>query len=172
MDLTEQLRFHQEHKIADKLKKCARSLLYLALFRLILLEFFWLFSDLCTALVVYFTYTNRTSLMAIFCLVNGIIGLIYSIAKGVSDMYFIIHYVNSTLFAIFLIFMFIFSVILYLAIILFSYLGYKTFRSGFDQQPRNNYNAQGNSGNQENDNVRGFVAFGGAGRTVGTNINR
>ena len=80
--MDENQRINEEYRIAYKLKCCSMSLISLAILHLVLFDFFWILTDLCSALIVYFTYNNRTNLIAIFSLVNGIIGLIYSVIKG------------------------------------------------------------------------------------------
>ena len=168
----DEIRFHVEHQVADKLKRCAKGLVILAILRFVLLDFLWLLSDLCSALIVYFAYTNRTSLMAIFSLVNGIIGLIYAILKGISDIHFIIRYVNSNLFAFFIVFIFIYSVLVYSLVIIYSYFAYKIFRPMFavpnyQQIPQGEHRTIiiTNQGRQ------GFIPFTGTGRPLGTNNN-
>jgi hypothetical protein len=50
------------------------------------MQFFGIFSDLITALIVYCCYNSKGKIMAIFCLINAVIGIIYTISIGSSDL--------------------------------------------------------------------------------------
>lgn len=181
--MDDELLYRLETAVAERLRSLTKSLCILAVLRLLLFDFLWMLSDLCSALIVYFAYTNRTSLMAIFSLVNGSIGLIYAIMKGVNDMYFMANYVQSTLFKFYLIFMFIFSVIVYSLVIINSYIAYKVFPSAWEHEQRyRQVNQNPNQGGQgvaaiyvvrQDGQVQraNFVPFGGRGQQVGTNVN-
>jgi len=116
--------------------------------------------------------------MAIFSLVNGIIGLIYSFVKGMSDIYFIQHYVNSNLFAIFLIFVFSYSVLVYSLVVFYSFWAYKHFPSSFgppqyQQMPQNpNDGSTHYIAVRTNNQRNNFTAFSGPGTQVGSNVNQ
>ncbi len=53
----------------------------LGLLRLASLDIMFLISDLLTALMVYFYATSKSKCMALFCMINGVIGIIYAIVK-------------------------------------------------------------------------------------------
>jgi len=129
--MDENQRINEEYRIAYKLKCCSMSLISLAILHLVLFDFFWILTDLCSALIVYFTYNNRTNLIAIFSLVNGIIGLIYSVIKGMYHISYLKETLNSNITTIYLFFLFAFSVIIYTFVIIYSYFGYKYFRPAF-----------------------------------------
>lgn len=68
-----------DHKIAEKLKICMYLLFFLAVMRVLALQFFWMINDLLAAFIVYCAYSSKGKIMAIFSLINGIFGIIYEI---------------------------------------------------------------------------------------------
>jgi hypothetical protein len=76
----------REEKISYNLRVTMYMLFFLAAFRILAAQYFWMLSDLLTALVVYCTYTSKSKMMAIFCIINGIMGIIYAITLGVMDL--------------------------------------------------------------------------------------
>src|ERR1700722_9563083 len=75
-----------KENVSNNLKYCMYGLFILAFFRIFALQFFWIFSDLMGTLIIYCTYTNRGKLVSIFCLINGVMGIIYAIAIGSLDI--------------------------------------------------------------------------------------
>ena len=73
-------------KTSDKLRMCMFMLFSLAIFRIFSLQFFGIMCDLITALIVYCTYTGKGKILAIFCLINAFLGIIYSIVMGSMDL--------------------------------------------------------------------------------------
>ena len=75
----------REEYIENRFKICILSLFLIASLRFVYLDILWSISDLISAFVIYYTFKSKSSLLAIFCLFNCAIGLIYSIAKAVND---------------------------------------------------------------------------------------
>lgn len=73
-------------KVTDKLRICMYLLFSLALFRIFSFQFYGLFSDLIAAAIVYCTYSGKGKIMAMFCLINAFLGIVYSISMGSMDL--------------------------------------------------------------------------------------
>jgi len=73
-------------KVSEKLRICMYLLFSLAFFRVFCLQFYGIISDLIAAFIVYCTYIGRGRIMAMFCLINAFLGIIYSIAIGSMDL--------------------------------------------------------------------------------------
>lgn len=153
---------NNDDDLTNKFKLSIIFLCVLAALRIFNLDILWTLSDLISAAVVYFTYTSKSGLMAIFCLVNGIIGIIYSIIKGVSDYsaaskaggikYF---FVVTVIFLA----LFVYSFLTY-----YSYKAFKEYKRDFGGQEQNN--APSSTYGSTNQDVQGnFKAFSGKGYT-------
>lgn len=73
-------------KITEKLRVCMYMLFALAFMRIFSLQFYGLISDLIAALIVYCTYIGKGRIIAMFCLINAFLGIVYSIAIGSMDL--------------------------------------------------------------------------------------
>jgi len=76
----------EESKIVEKLRICMYLLFVLSFFRLFCSQFYGLITDLIAGLIVYCTYTGKGRIMSLFCLINSILGVIYSISIGSMDI--------------------------------------------------------------------------------------
>ena len=75
-----------EINITEKLRISMYLLFSLSFFRLFCVQFYCLITDLIAAFIVYCTYTGKGRIMALFCLINAILGVIYSISSGSMDI--------------------------------------------------------------------------------------
>jgi hypothetical protein len=73
-------------KIINRLRISMYLLFLIAFLRLFCSQYWASISDLCTALIVYCTYKGKGQIMSIFCLINAILGIIYSISIGSMDI--------------------------------------------------------------------------------------
>src|SRR5688572_2863828 len=71
----------EEAQMTKKLHILTIMTVILAVSRLVSLEILLMFSDLLTALMIYFYSQAKNKCMAIFCMINGVIGIIYAITK-------------------------------------------------------------------------------------------
>jgi len=78
--------YDDSRKISDKLKICMYLLFSLAFFRIFCIQFYGIVSDLIAAFIVYCTYISKGRIMAMFCLINAFLGIIYSVAIGSMDL--------------------------------------------------------------------------------------
>jgi hypothetical protein len=122
-------RLEDEETLTLRFKYCAVGLLILALLRLVIFELNWMISDIISAIIVYFTYTSKSGVIAICCMINAMISLSYSISKLFTDTYFLLHFSHSTWFGFFTIFLFFLSTTLYFLIMFFSYSAYQFYGS-------------------------------------------
>lgn len=76
----------EESKIIEKLRISMYFLFLLSFFRLFCSQFYGLITDLIAALIVYCTYTGKGRIMSLFCLINAVLGVIYSISIGSMDI--------------------------------------------------------------------------------------
>jgi hypothetical protein len=76
----------EEKIIIEKLKISMYLLFILSFFRLFCTQFYCLITDLIAAFIVYCTYKGKGSTMSLFCLINSILGVIYSISIGSMDL--------------------------------------------------------------------------------------
>ena len=76
----------KHEKISDKLKICIIMLFSLSIFRIFCFQFYAILGDLFTAFLIYCTISKKGRMIAVFCFVNAIIGVIYSIALGSMDI--------------------------------------------------------------------------------------
>jgi hypothetical protein len=76
----------ESKKVTEKLRICMYLIFSLAFLRIFSLQFYGLFSDLVAAAIVYCTYTGKGRIMAMFCLINAFLGIVYSIAIGSIDL--------------------------------------------------------------------------------------
>ncbi len=151
-----------EEDISHKFKLSITFLIVLATLRIFNLDLLWTFSDLISAAVIYFTLTSKSGLMAIFSLVNGIIGIIYSIIKGVNDYKASLN--SSGIKFFYLIFVIFFSLFVYTFVSFYSYKAFKIYKRDFGSQSQNP--ASSSYGAIATDSKSNFKAFSGKGYTT------
>jgi len=168
-----------EDKLEGHYKFSGILILVLSCLRLISLDFFNIISDLITVCMIYCAYMQKSKLMAIFCLVNGVIGTLFA---GVA-FFRIISFLTGKFYTVivFLIILYAMLCYLYLGIISYFAMTYYTRGCPCDQNNAsnpNNFNSYNSSGerygginqpNQANQEETGtkFAAFTGKGVTVG-----
>ena len=76
----------ETQKITEKLRLFMYLLFLLAFLRIFSLQFYGLISDLIAGFIVYCTYISKGKIMAMFCLINAFMGIVYSIAIGSMDL--------------------------------------------------------------------------------------
>ena len=152
---------NEEENLLNKFKLCIGFLVVLAALRVFNLDILWSLSDLISAGVIYFTMTSKSGLMAIFCLINGAIGIIYSIIKGVND------YKNSAnssgIKFFYIIFVIFFSLFIYSYLTFISYKAYQLFKRDFGGNQNQNNSPSSNYGALNTESNSGFKAFSGKG---------
>lgn len=157
-----------ELTLTKRLRILAIMTIVLAILRLLSLDIIGILGDLLTALMIYFYSQTKTKCMAIFCLFNGGIGLIYAFIK-ISQMYTLtkINWFNVYYMLLFLISLY--DIFVYLAICYLSYLGITKYQMGFDssQIPAANNGSNYGAINVNNHNNNNFTPFHGRGQTVG-----
>jgi hypothetical protein len=161
----------EENKVASNLRTTMYSIFLLAFFRILALQFLLMINDIIATLIIYCTYSTRGRLMAIFCIINGVLGVIYAILIGTNDINRMKDDPNPNGFINFmLVFTMFYAIIAYSMITYYSYKAYKTFRNPFgripeedynnDMYPQNRNNYQGNDyggiENRGNSNVYGL----------------
>jgi hypothetical protein len=162
---------NQEETITKRLHMVCTMLIVLAFGRFFILDIFSMISDIITAFVIYFTYITRNNFMAVLSLLNGIIGILVTIAKGISDMNQL--FMHTGFFRFMFILVFIYSIIVYFLVIFYSYKAmniYKGFSGQMGGQPGGNFysNAPSSNYGAVNNNTRaGYVPFSGRGTTIG-----
>lgn len=184
-------------KISKNLKICVILLIILSFLRICAFQFFWMINDLLAALVVFCTYSSRGKIMAIFCLITGIMGVIYAVSITPMDLKNNSGKAGNTklepttsnstssestssdtnsdlnfnILNALIIINLIFAVITYTAVSYFSYQGIMKFESEFEREGNFNQSVQArqntNYGAIETNNTGGFVAFGGRGTQLG-----
>lgn len=163
-DIENQTNDADELKIITKLKSLTYMTIVLAVLRIISLDIMLLISDLLSALMIYFYAQSRNKCMAIFCGINGAVGLIYATIKFFSSWtvaknnWFSLYYTLILLIAIY-------SLVIYSMMIYYAYVGYKRyemFSTGLPQQQSSNY------GSVISEQKSNFVAFSGKGTTLGS----
>ena len=147
----------------------------LAICRIVTIDIFLMISDLLTALMLYFYMQNSNQCMAIFVMINGVMGLFSSIGKTVQVFNFV--YNNEfTAFSFISLLIVCYSILLYIIICIFSYFelnkpnSFQTDNFIFNQRaPTNaNYGAIPTSEETNNNILKDkFVPFGGKGTTLG-----
>ena len=153
-----------EENICNKFKLCIVLLITLAALRVFNLDILWTLSDLITAAVIYFTYTSKSSLMAIFCLVNGIIGVIYSIIKGIND--FKIASGQKGIKFFYVITVILLSFLVYTLISYFSYQAYKIYKKEEPSNQNSNNVPSANYGALNIETKNSYKAFSGKGYSI------
>jgi hypothetical protein len=126
----------QDEDLTNKFKLSIIFLVTLSALRVFNLDILWTLSDLISAAVVYFTFTSKSGLMAIFCLVNGIIGIIYSVIKGVNDYKASVN--SSGLKFFYMISVIFFALFTYTFLSIYSYKAYKLYKKDFGGQEQSN----------------------------------
>ena len=152
----------EEEDVSYKFKLSIIFLVVLASLRLFNLDLLWSFSDLITAAVIYFTLTSKSGLMSIFCLVNGIIGIIYSIIKGVNDYKAALN--SSGIRFFYLIFVIFFSLFVYTFVSFYSYKALKIYKRDFGSPSQNTPSSS--YGAIATETKSNFKAFSGKGYTA------
>jgi len=149
-------------------------LIVLAFGRLFILDIFSMISDIITAFILYFTYTTKNNFMAIFSLLNGIIGILFTLAKGITDMAQLSK--HTGFFRFMFIVVFIYALLVYILVIFYSYKAMGIYQDFMGQQqapqggprydstaPSRNYGAV-----DVNNAPRNYVPFSGTGTTLGS----
>lgn len=119
----------EEDKLTRRLINLSICCLILALGRIIAGEIMLCISDILTAVMIYFYSQSKTKCMAIFCMINGVIGIIYSLAKFLpawklaKENWF--HLYQTLLVVIAL-----YAIIVYLIICYFSFVGIRKYEMG------------------------------------------
>ena len=153
-------------KLEFHYKVCFVSSLTLACLRIVALDFFALISDALTALMIYFTYTQRNKLMAAFCFVGGIIGLIFACVNFAQK----IHLVSRKFYAILVFMIVVYSIVVYTYLSVISFFAYRHYTQGcpcpIGGQSSNTDSNYG-SISQQDEEKQGFTAFSGKGTTIG-----
>lgn len=164
---------NNEEVITKRLAMVTTMLIVLAFCRLFILDIFSMISDIITAFILYFTYTTRNNFMAIFSLMNGIIGIIFTLAKGIGDMTQLSK--HSGIFRFMFIVIFTYALIVYFLVIFYSYKGIKTYGNqmgGWQQQQQGGgYQATSpspNYGAVTEPPRANYVPFSGKGTTLGS----
>lgn len=133
----------------------------LAFCRLLSLEIMTMIGELMTALMIYFYSQSRTKCMAIFCMINGVIGLLYSIFR-IFSIFSAIKANSFNLYSSILFSISLYSLIIYLLICYFSYIGI----SGSNQNDQGFFSTSSNYGAIITEN-KSFIPFEGKGTVVG-----
>jgi hypothetical protein len=135
----------------------------LAVLRIISLDIMLLVSDLLNALMVYFYSQSRNKCMAIFCGINGAIGIIYAFIKFFSfwsqakAAWFSFYYSILVLVALY-------AIVVYSAMLYFAYIGYNKYQMmSLTSMPQSESYSYGVIASQKSN----FVAFSGKGTTIG-----
>ena len=156
-----------EETVTKRLNFVCTLLIILVFARLFILDIFAMISDIITAFILYFTYSTKNNFMAIFSLLNGIIGILLTLAKGITDMTTL--YNHTGFFRFMFILIFIYALIVYFLVIFYSYKAMKIYQGLRGQaeprpysSPSNNYGAV--DVNRTNNN---YVPFAGRGTTIG-----
>jgi hypothetical protein len=153
-----------DYKITKFLRVLTIMTIILSLSRLISFEILTMIGEIMTAIMIYLYSLSRSICMAIFCMVNGVIGLVFSLMRifhtfpTMKSNWFSIYY--SLLFLIAF-----YSLIVYLLICYFSYLGIKQNVQNVDGllPTATNYGAI----SIENINTKSFKPFQGKGMILG-----
>jgi hypothetical protein len=163
---------NEDESVTRKLKILTTFLIILAICRLFIFDLFSMISDIITAFILYFTYITKNNFMAIFCILNGIIGVLFNLAKMLTDLEKLNKHTGFFRFMFF--FVFVSAIIIYLLITYYSYRAMKVYRPqnpqmyGGGYQPQN-YGALNNNNdtNPNNNNGGRYAAFSGRGQSVG-----
>jgi hypothetical protein len=161
----------EEEKMNSMLKTAITLTIILAVLRILSFDIMSLFSDLLSALMIYFYMQSRNKCMAVMTGINGSLGIIYAVIKFfpawvvAMTKWFSFYYTILLLTTIYAVG--VYGFILYLA-----YLGYKNYEwTGFGiptpQSGQGNYNVSSNYGAIDNPRNSNFKVFGGKGTTLG-----
>ena len=153
-----------EENLINKFKLCIGFLVILAALRVFNLDILWTLSDLISAAVIYFTMTSKSSLMAIFCIVNGGIGIIYSIIKGLND--YKASGNSSGIKFFYIIFVIFFSLYVYSYLTYISYKAYQLYKTDFGSNQNQNNIPSSNYGALSTETKYNFKAFSGKGYQI------
>ncbi len=160
-----------EEKMNSSLKLAITLTIILAALRVISFDIMSIFSDLLSALMIYFFIQSKNKCMAVMTGINGSLGVIYALIKffpaWVVAMAKWFSFYHTILLLITIYAVIVYSFILYLA-----YLGYKNYVwTGFGipspQTGQANYNVSSNYGAIDNARNSNFKVFGGKGTTLG-----
>jgi cytosine/uracil/thiamine/allantoin permease len=168
-----------EDKITSRLSMVCTMIIILTFSRLLVFDILSMINDIITAFILFFTYKTRNSFMAIFCMLNGIIGFLVTIAKVVTDMSTFASHTGS--YRLRYILVLIYAFIVYILVMFYSYHAIKIYGQGQSMlgprsvvnSPTNNYGAvpSNNYGPvSNNQNTGGFQAFSGKGTKLGGEI--
>lgn len=151
-----------EEDLTHKFKLSITFLIVLASLRIFNLDFLWILSDLISAAVIYFTFTSKSGLMAIFSLVNGIIGIIYALIKGFNDYKLSLNSNGIKFF--YLIFLIFYSLFVYSFVTYYSYKAINIYKRDFGTPSQNAPSS--NYGAISTETKSNFKAFSGKGYTL------
>ncbi len=162
-DIENQTTDLEEQKMIKNLKTLTWMTIILAVLRIISVDIMLLLSDLLTALMVYFYAQSRNKCMAIFCGINGAIGLIYAVIKFFSSW----SLAKGAWFSFYqniLVLIAIYAIVTYSAMLYLAYLGINKYQMiPFPSMPQAETSNYGAVDTQKSN----FVAFGGKGTTIG-----
>jgi hypothetical protein len=162
-DLENQTNDTEEIKMIKNLKILTWMTVILGILRIFSLEIMLLLSDLLSALMIYFYARSRNKCMAIFCGINGVIGIIYAIIKFFSS-WTVAKNNWFSLYYNFLVCITIYALLTYAAIIYFAYLGIKRY----EMMPLSMPSQQPSSyGAVDVPTKTNYVAFSGKGTAIG-----
>ena len=152
-------------KIEFHYKICFIMSIVLAVLRIIAFDFLSALSDGLSALIIYLTYTQRSKLMAIFCLIGGGLGFIFATIKFSNFIGVIKNSRKAYTIIVFLII--IYSVIVYTYLAIVSFFAYRQYTEGCPC-PQVGSSSQGvstnyGSVNTHDEEKQGFTAFSGKG---------
>jgi len=153
-----------DYKITKYLRVLTIMTIILSLSRLISFEILTMISEIMTAVMIYLYSLSRNKCMAIFCLVNGVIGLVFSLLR----IFHAFPIMKSNWFSFYYSLLFLiafYSLIVYLLICYFSHLGIIQNVQNVDGllTTATNYGAI----SIENINTKSFKPFKGKGTILG-----
>lgn len=161
----------EEYTMSKRLFVLAIMTASLGLLRLASLDFMMMLSDLLTALMIYFYACSRTKCMAIFCMINGVIGIIYAIMRISPSIavskgnWFNFYYFLLTLIAFY-------AFLVYAAICYYALVGILKYpmNFGLPAYPQQENGVSTNYGAISADTNNGFKAFSGKGTALGSAV--
>jgi hypothetical protein len=162
-DIENQTNDPEEQKIIKNLKLLTWMTVLLGILRIISLDIMMIFSDLLSALMIYFYAQSRNKCMAIFCGINGAIGMIYAVIKFFSSWTTAKHHWFSLYYNC-LVCIAIYAMIVYSVMIYYAYIGWNRYQMISLQIPRQE---SSNYGSVSTDQKPNYIAFGGKGTTIG-----
>lgn len=163
-----------EEKMNSRLKNLTYMTIVLGIARIVSLDIMLMISDLLTALMIYFYSQSKNKCMPIFCMINGVIGIIYALVKffpawSLAKAHWFSFYQSL------IVIIALYAIVVYSFICYLSYLGIVKYEMGFGFGSLQNYPQQSSYGVSSNygaistgqNNDTKFAAFSGKGTTLG-----